>query len=700
MSRERIEPVAFEPGGGGGHARRKRSLSGLTVGLWLAGALFAALSWLTFQSVSLEVLVEPAGAEVELRGIGLPVRFGDRFVVRPGEYGVVARAPGHIELRETVRVTDEPSQRAAFVLERLPGRVTLAVSPEGATVSIGGDVRGAAPLAIELPPGVHAVRAEAPRHLPIETQITVEGGGIAQEIALALAPAWAEVTVESTPTGATILVDGEARGTTPANLAVDAGAHRLTLALAGYETFERPLRAEAGVAQVLPPIALAVADGKLRVRSEPAGASVTVDGVYRGLTPLSIDVEPGRARTVRLSRAGYETATRSVTVRPEDGADVRVSLAPRIGRVRIVADPPDAEVRAGGRRVGTAGESLSLVAVPQELLVVREGYQPARLSVVPRAGQLKVVHVALTAVVAPATRAGFLAEVVSSLGHGLVLVSPATFEMGSERRDQGRRSNEVQRQVAITRAFYLGAREITNAELRGWKASHASGQVGSASLDQDDHPAVRVTWADAARYCNWLSAQDGLAPAYVEKGDTLELASPVGTGYRLPTEAEWELAARRAGSSAPRRFPWGDGLPPPQGAGNYGDVTARSILDVALQTYSDGYLGTAPVGSFAAHPLGIFDLGGNVAEWVHDRYEIRAASPHVEQDPTGPATGAYRVIRGASYRHASLTQLRLAYRDYADTARDDVGLRIARYAGPSDTVESQAAMQQGGETPR
>ena len=86
------------------------------------------------------------------------------------------------------------------------------------------------------------------------------------------------------------------------------------------------------------------------------------------------------------------------------------------------------------------------------------------------------------------------------------------------------------------------------------------------------------------------------------------------------------------------------------------------------------------MGSYRPNPLGFFDLGGNVAEWVHDVYSIPSADGPVERDPTGPPSGDLHVVLGSSYLHGTVTELRISYRDYATKPRPDVGFRIARYA--------------------
>ncbi len=104
-------------------------------------------------------------------------------------------------------------------------------------------------------------------------------------------------------------------------------------------------------------------------------------------------------------------------------------------------------------------------------------------------------------------------------------------------------------------------------------------------------------------------------------------------------------------------------------------------LPVIIKDYADGYSVAAPVGKFPGNAVGIYDLGGNVSEWCHDCYDVHLGSQaKALRDPTGPATGEYHVVRGASWRHGSITELRLSYRDYSEKPRNDLGFRIARYA--------------------
>jgi formylglycine-generating enzyme required for sulfatase activity len=191
---------------------------------------------------------------------------------------------------------------------------------------------------------------------------------------------------------------------------------------------------------------------------------------------------------------------------------------------------------------------------------------------------------------------------------------------------------------------------------------------------------VGITWQEAAAYCNWLSEQEGLPAAYKKDGESFVPVKPMTKGYRLPTDAEWEWAARYQGNGKFLRYPWGDSLPVAARSGNYADTTARLIIQDVIPDYDDGFATTAPVGKFPPNALGLMDMGGNVAEWVHDYYTVSVDSTEVAVDPMGPAEGKQHVIRGASWKNSSVTDLRLSARDFGDGARNDVGFRVARYA--------------------
>ena len=694
---ERIEAIAFR-------ARTTAAQVPQPGVPWKRGAVVAALVLLAaiaavlFTSVPVQVAVEPAPERVSFEGGWPGLRFGSSHLLRPGSYELVAEREGYAALRVPVEVGDARNQTLTFTLAPLPGRLEIVVPAEG-VARIDGREAGKVPGVFELPAGSHTVVIDTERYLDFEASVQVEGLGKLQKFEPQLTPAWAVVSVTSDPAGAELRIGGERRGRTPAQIELMAGSHRVEITHPGYKPWVSDVQVQANMPLELGPVRLGLPDGRLAVTSSPPGAAVSVGGAYRGRTPLEIEVRPDIAQVVTVLRDGYEPAQREVKVAPGGRESVKLELQPILGQVIVKATPADAQLYVDGTSRGVARQTIELPATAHVIEIRKPGYATHRVTVTPRPGLPQSVEVTLLEGVAraspPAEQAGAaasaagtsaaeagalvaLAPVVRSpAGQELKLVPAGEFTMGSPRREAGRRANEAQRAVKLERRFYLALREVTNYEFRQFRQAHRSGFVLQQTLDLDRQPVVNVTWQDAAEYCNWLSAKEGLTPAYKSEGGRLVPVVPATNGYRLPTEAEWEWAAR---GSALRKYPWGDALPVPPGAGNFADVTAQPLVSQFLADFDDGHAATAPVGSFTPNALGFLDLGGNVAEWTHDLYTVQPATSAAAVDPAAGGAGALRVIRGSSWRHSAVTELRLAYRDYGDGKRNDLGFRIARYA--------------------
>ncbi len=262
-----------------------------------------------------------------------------------------------------------------------------------------------------------------------------------------------------------------------------------------------------------------------------------------------------------------------------------------------------------------------------------------------------------------------------------------------------------QREVTLTRAFYLGQHEVTNQEyleavqwaydleyVTATTASVRDNLDGSTQelLDLDggyseiaftggvfslrdagyginpDHPVKEVTWYGAVRYCDWLSLQAGLPRAYQHSGDwACNGGDPYGAqGYRLPTDAEWEYAAQWDDE---RIYPWGNEAP-----------------DCSRANFNYCVDWTSPVGSYPDAPasLGTSDMAGNVLEWCNDWHVCELSTTPVT-DPTGPGSGSYRVLRGGSWIVYDY-YLRCASRSYGNPSlsSDCLGFRASRTITP------------------
>ena len=267
------------------------------------------------------------------------------------------------------------------------------------------------------------------------------------------------------------------------------------------------------------------------------------------------------------------------------------------------------------------------------------------------------------------------------VGENFVLITGGTFEMGSPDTEAWRTEDEVRHTVTVS-DFYMGIYEVTQAEYAEVMGNNPS------SFSGDDLPVEMVTWMDAVRYCNARSEKEGLTPAYIVEGQTVTW-NRAANGYRLPTEAEWEYACR-AGTETPFNTETSISA---EEANYYGHYP----YEIEDNYFSQGKLTTKPgeyrqttvaVDSFSPNHWGLYNMHGNVGEWVWDYYG--AYDIGEQTDPTGADTGTLRVYRGGGWNDFA-KNMRSAYR--AAMAEDkgsfNIGIRLVRNAaGMSDSIVS------------
>lgn len=677
---EPIQPAAFTPASGVVEKQRLRIRPATLIisGLLLISALVV---WFLFTAKSVYIATTPAESELNISG-GLSLKLADHYLLRQGEYQLSAKAAGYYPLQQSLVVGEPQNQDFQFTLQRLPGHLTVNTEPAiTAEIWIDDQKLGQSGQVIEaITAGQHQLRVDAPRYRVHEQTINVEGKDTHQQLSVNLEPAWADVVLTTAPAGAQLLVDGEAAGTTPLNTEILEGERRLLLKLPGYKAWQQTLTLEAGDKIELPPIQLEKADGLVMLSSAPAGASVTLNGKYQGSTPLELALAPGQAYQVTLFKDGFKPANKRFTVKSGEELKLTVPLSVQLGDIDIKSNHADALLYVDGRLMGRANQRLSLPARQHQLTLKKEGYVDYNTVVLPRPGFAQLVSVKLKTL-EQAKWENIKPVITSRSGAQLKLFKiDSKFTMGASRREQGRRSNESLRKVALTRAFYLGLKEITNAQFRQFAKFHSSGHVKGNSLNGDNYPVVNISWQQAALFCNWLSEQEKLPVFYQLTDGVVSGFNPQSNGYRLPTEAEWAWAARHQSDGTMLKYPWGKSLPPAAGSGNYGDRSAAALLGNIQVNFNDSYAVTAPVGSFATNKKGLYDLGGNVAEWVNDFYGVQTGLSRTRAaDPLGPVKGDHHVIRGSSWAHGTVTDLRMSFRDYGAEGRSDLGFRIARY---------------------
>ena len=270
---------------------------------------------------------------------------------------------------------------------------------------------------------------------------------------------------------------------------------------------------------------------------------------------------------------------------------------------------------------------------------------------------------------------------------GMAYIPAGSFHMG-DTFSEGE-SFELPVHTVYVDAFYMDKCEVTWGkwkEVRDWAVNNGYDLSGIGEGKAENHPVQMVNWHDCVKWCNARSQKEGRTPAYYTDSSftvvykTGSVTNPCvrwsAAGYRLPTEAEWEKAAR--GGLSGQRFPWGDRIDHTRA--NYSGYWSRGV---PAYPYDDGYAGydkrystggipyTSPAGSFSTNGYGLYDMSGNVWEWCGDWYESSYYWTSPSSNPSGPASGSSRVIRGCAWnaysdrcRSASRTMYNPDYRYY------------------------------------
>lgn len=270
------------------------------------------------------------------------------------------------------------------------------------------------------------------------------------------------------------------------------------------------------------------------------------------------------------------------------------------------------------------------------------------------------------------------------------LIPAGTFQMGDQSSPRVGFNNELPVRTVQLSGFYIGKYEVSKEEwdvARTWALINGYTDLAAGSGKLPNHPVQTVSWLDAVKWCNARSEKEGLTPCYTVSGSVMKTGTTVPTvnwtasGYRLPTEAEWEKAAR--GGLSGKLFPWGDIISHDQA--NFQNIDGESFQTGTTgyhPTYNDGVSPySAPVGSFSANGFGLHDMAGNLWEWCWDWYGTYPSGAQV--DPRGAATGTSRILRGGAWTYAAY-QCRVTFRggggDRAQSSEN--GFRPVRKSAP------------------
>lgn len=518
---------------------------------------------------------------------------------------------------------DQPRKELQFALRPAFGSVTVTSTPSGALVFLDEKQVGQTPLTLDrIASGSHSLRLQAPQYAVERRNVSVADGQTAN-VAVTLAARFAEITVQA-PQGAVVTVDGDRKGSGTLSWRQSEGLCDIVVSMAGHRDARRQLEVVAGRAQTVQLTPQPIY-GSASVDSDLMDAEIWIDGKQYGVTPNVVERLLVGSHTLVLKKSGYADLQQQFSV--EEGKEASLLVKLPTGRsVQFTSEKPGMQIIVDGKKLGTT----PLTAV------VGIGHHSVSAM---RGGDIIAVRdLDITSTGAPLTMAfrDFINQTftVNGVRFTMVAVKGGTFTMGAT-YDDAEVDAEVDEEPAheVTLSdYYIGQTEVTQALWEAVMGSNPSNHKG------DNLPVENVSWDDCQ--------------VFIQKLNQL-----TGKQFRLPTEAEWEYAARGGRKSQGYKYAGDD-----------------YIGSVAWYSGNSGYE-THPVATKQANELGIYDMSGNVWEWCSDWFGGYQSSS--QSDPQGPSSGSRRVYRGGCSIFA--WGCRVSFRDCntPDFCNTNLGLRLS-----------------------
>lgn len=523
-------------------------------------------------------------------------------------------------------------------------------------------------LSKEMEVGNHQITLSHPYYSEKIVDLSLSPGELYED-KIELTPIYGKLSINTMPDDAELFINGNPIGTTAIEHELKGGEYKLEIKKDNFETVFEGVKITRNDPNISRDYELELKKATVNLELTPQGGELYLNNISIPINK-QIKVKALVDNEIRYSKQGYHSEKIEINLSAEQTRSLSIALKEAPGFINIKSEP-SAEVVINNRSMGVTPLKLELPSVLQKVTIRKNGYRGQSVNILPDPKREKVIDVRLiTEKQAKINEAKPTYK--NYTGGVLKLFKPyETYRMGADRSELGQRANEFLKQIKLTRAFYVGINEVTNAEYKKFN-KNVSGDP--------DYPVTSVSWIDAVKYCNWLSDIEKLTPVYQVKNNKLISITKNADGYRLLTEAEWEWLARKSGKAKQTVFVWGDEPVIPKGMVNIADESARGNVKVYVPRYNDGYTKSAPVKSFAIEKSGLFDQGGNVSEWTHDPYVIEPpVSGKIYTNPFNTDIGYNRVVKGANWRSGSITELRASFKEGSTQARDDVGFRLARY---------------------
>ena len=502
----------------------------------------------------------------------------------------------HTESGEAV-IPDKEGENVSVEKKLRPayGYLNVTSSPEsGAIVYIDGKKVGVTPfLTDKLASGEHKVRVMKEMYSAIEKTFTVTDGNTTQA-QMTMSANFVNVTV-TTDSESDIYVDNELKGKGSWSGRLGEGNHAFEARKASHRNSVENIKLALGKNEniVIPnptPIY-----GTIDISTNPIGANIIIDGKNFGTTPRVLTNVLIGTHELRLEKSGCASVAKTITLDEKNKLTISEKL--QTGReIAISTDKNGDQIYVDGYYIGTSPMTTTLSFGEHNIKAVRDGKETSKKITVAQTGGDTSVQLAFSE---------SKTFTVNGITFEMIAVKGGTFTMGCTSEQGGDCDSDEKPTHSVTLSdYYIGKFEVTQ---KLWKAVM---RTNPSYFKGDNLPVEYVSWNDALEFIRKLNQK-------------------TGQNFRLPTEAEWEYAARGGNKSRGYKY---------SGSNNIGDVAWCA-------EYSGSK--THPVGTKSPNELGIYDMSGNVWEWCQDWYESYSSGS--QTNPTGPSTGSHRVLRGGSW---------------------------------------------------
>ena len=324
---------------------------------------------------ALSINSTPSGATIVLDGTTVGTTPKVIYSIAAGSHSLILKKSGYQDYTTNALVGSGTMTVISADMELLPGSLSIKSTPTGATVVVDGTIKGTTPLVLgNISVGSHTVQVQKLGYNEYSTTVKVTSGKTTT-VSATLKSSSGSINVKSVPSGATILLDGVSKGTTPATLtSISTGKHALVMKKAGYNDYSTQVTVSSGQTTSVSAV-LTTATGSLNIKSNPSGATILLDGTNKGVTPATLTgISSGKHKVV-LKKGGYDDYSVNVTVSSGETETISATLSQSPGSLNITSTPSGATIVLDGTTKGTTPANLTDVAAGTHNLILKKiGY--------------------------------------------------------------------------------------------------------------------------------------------------------------------------------------------------------------------------------------------------------------------------------------------------------------------------------------